>query len=125
MKHHLLQVLGVVACALLPAIPMAAAGQSAAPAHKAPASAKTVRTAWPPETITGKILKVDPAQKLLILQDHSGVTFDMRVTRSTRIQSGDQKLVLDKLASDTNKTVSVKFIPERFGDIARSVRITG
>ena len=49
----------------------------------------------------------------------------MRLTRSTRIQSGDQKLMLNQLANDTKMHVSVKFVPERSGDISRLVQITG
>jgi len=123
MKLHLLRALGISACALLLALPINAAEKSATPTHKA-SSSRTLRNAWSPETLTGKIISVDPAQDLVIMQDSGGIPFDLRVTKSTHIMAGDQKLTLDKLSSDLHKDVSVRFVPERSGDVARTIHIT-
>lgn len=88
-------------------------------------SVRTIRAAWPAETLTGKIMMVDPAQKLVIVQGPEGVPFDVLVTPSTRIKSGDQKLALKDLTLDKQKSVSIRFIPERAGDIARTIHVTG
>ncbi len=112
-------VLGVVACAWLAAA-VAAAGE------KPTAAGKAIRNAWPPETLSGKIMMVDSARNLLIMNGPDGVPFDMVVTPSTRITLGDQhKLALKDLSQDVQKNVSVQFKPERSGDIARSIQVTG
>ncbi|HTS25745.1 MAG TPA: hypothetical protein VMH81_07715 [Bryobacteraceae bacterium] len=120
------QLLGVAACALFLAIPMTAATKAPAKnPEKATQPAQSMQTAWPPETLSGKIVSVDPAQRLVIVQTADGVPFDMVINRSTRIESGSQKLTLDQLKSDTNRNVSVRFIPERSGDVARSIQLAG
>ena len=68
---------------------------------------------------------VDPAQHLVVVQDSSGIPFDMVVTGSTQIRSGNQKLTFGDLTSDINKNVSLHFIPERRGDVARSIQLNG
>ena len=87
-------------------------------------SAKTVRQAWPAETLTGQIVAVDPAMDLVIVKA-DGVPFDLDVRASTRIESGNQKLTLKDLSSDLKKNVSVHFVPERSGDVARSIQLMG
>lgn len=86
---------------------------------------KSIRAAWPAETLNGKIMIVDRAQKLVIVQGPDGVPFDVLVTPSTRIKSGDQELALKDLTLDKQKSVSIRFIPERAGDIARTIQVTG
>jgi hypothetical protein len=68
---------------------------------------------------------VDPAQNLMVVETPNGVPFDMVVNSKTRIKSGNQALTLKELTQDSNKTVSVKFIPERRGDVAKSIQIRG
>lgn len=119
MKGRLCYVLGAAACTLMLALPLSAADQ---PQSKV--AAKAVR-AWPAEVLSGTIMMVDPSQNLLIVKGPDGVPFDMVVSRRTRIESGNQKLTLDQLQSDKDKTVSVRFIPERSGDVANSIQITG
>jgi hypothetical protein len=101
--------LAAAACALA-AIPMAAAN---------------LPRGWPPETLSGKISMVDPGEKLVVVQTPDGVSFDMVVTGTTRIKSGDRTVPLNDLQQDVNKTVSVRFTPERRGDVARSIEIGG
>ncbi|HYW45210.1 MAG TPA: hypothetical protein VE959_20270 [Bryobacteraceae bacterium] len=84
-----------------------------------------MRKAWPPEAVSGKIAMVEPARNLVVVKGPDGVPFDVVVTAKTRIKSGDQAITLKDLTQDTNKTVSVKYIPERRGDVAKSIRISG
>jgi hypothetical protein len=120
-----LSFLASTACALLLALPLAAANGPATKANSPVTATTAMRTAWPSETLSGKITMVDPAQKLLVVQTSDGIPFDMLLTGRTRIRSGDQSVTLQDLSGDTNKTVSVKFTPERRGDVAQSINIGG
>jgi hypothetical protein len=102
------------ACAALLAAPLVAAPR-----------VSTERSSWAPETLQGTITMVDPAQHILVVQDASGVPFDMVVTHATNIRSGGHEMRLRDLHQDINQNVSVRFIPERRGDIARSIQLTG
>jgi len=111
---------------LLAALPLAVASATAAKTtHSKTTAASVGRSAWRPETMSGKIAKVDPGQKLLVIETPDRVPFDMLVTARTRIQSGGQTIALKDLTRDTNKMVSVKFIPERRGDVAKSIQLNG
>ena len=84
-----------------------------------------MRTAWPPETLSGKIANVDPERKLVMVKSPDGTFYDMVVTAKTRIKSGDRAVTLEDLTQDMNRSVSVKYTPERRGDMANSIRIGG
>ncbi len=114
------------ACALLLAVPAAASDQpKAAPVKAQAAKPAAARSAWPPETLSGKMTMVEPDQKLVVIQSAAGVPFDVVVTPKTHIQSGNQTLTLKDLAGYRNKNVSIKFVPERRGDVAESIHING
>jgi hypothetical protein len=145
MRNVKRSILAITACALCSAIPLAAANQPAAGKDqkttkteavnkkttkaKAPKKKMTktaaVRSAWPPETLSAKIAAVDPDRKLVVLETPDQVTYDMVVNAKTRITSGNQALPLQSLTQDKNKSVSVRFIPERRGDVASSIQISG
>jgi hypothetical protein len=126
MKRKFFKVLGAVASTLLLAFPLAAADQARPKSvEKTTHVAQSHPIAWPPETLSGTIATIDPAQHLVIIKGSGGVPYDMVVRRSTRIESGSQRLTLDQLQSDINKNVSVRFVPERSGDIARTIQIMG
>jgi len=114
------------ACALVLAIPASAADKTT-PAQAKTANSKTavMRTAWPAETVTGKLSLVDANHKLLVVKSTDGIPFDMLVTPRTRIHAGNQAVTLKDLVRDQDKNVSIKFVPERRGDVAESIRITG
>jgi hypothetical protein len=116
---------GAAICALLLAIPFTAAARSAAIAKTTAKTPAEVRNVWPPETISGTIASVDPDTKLVIIETQDGVPFDMILTPATRIQSGGQRLKRSDLSQDINKNVSIRFVPERRGDVAQSIRIIG
>ena len=125
-KLRLLTVAGA-AYALLCAIPVPAADKPATMPDK-PAKAvhsMQMRSTWPAETLSGKIAAVDANRKLLVVKDSNGVPFDMVVTPTTRIRSGDRALTLKDLAQDHDRSISVQFVPERRGDVAESIRING
>ncbi len=123
MSKRTLNWLEGLACAALLTVPLAARQPAA---HNTMTQSRVaVQSAWPPEELTGKIMMVEPAQHLLVVQDASGVPFDLVITPGTQIRSGNQGLNLEELSSDMNKGVSLQFIPERRGDVARSIQVNG
>jgi len=133
MKRKTWNAFGTAGCALLLAIAMTAADKPAPATHKAAThkaevhktAAKATVHRWRAETLSGKITAVDPANRLLVVKAADGVPFDMIVTHSTRIEFGSQALKLSDLASRTNQNASIHFVPERRGDVAQSIQITG
>ncbi len=116
--------MGTALCILVLLVPVfAAKKQSGTTGNQSVEPGKMTHGAWPAETLNGKIVSVVPADKLVIVQDANGVPFDMRVTRSTRMEAGKQRIKLDGLQADTGKSVSVKFKPERSGDIAQAIQV--
>jgi len=135
----------VAACALCAAAPLAAAGTTTAKsqakktavkesatkaataktAAKKTATASKKRSAWPPETLSAKIVSVDAARDVLVIQTPDQVDYDMTVNAKTRIESGGSKIALTNLAQDKNRNISVNFVPERRGDVARSIQVGG
>jgi hypothetical protein len=114
-KQTVLQALGAAACAFALALPLSAAPH-----------AKTERTmAWAPETLSGQIMMVEPAQHLVVVKGPDGVPFDIRVTPSTAIRANGQRQTLQDLRADIHNGVSVRFTPEGRGDVARSIHVKG
>jgi hypothetical protein len=106
----------VTACALFLTMPLIAANKTT--------KTTAVPNAWPQESLSGKIIMVNPAQKLVVVQTPDGVPFDLDVTATTRIKAGDRPVALKDLMQDIDKPVSVRFVPERRGDVARSIRLS-
>ncbi|HVN04393.1 MAG TPA: hypothetical protein VMT86_08250 [Bryobacteraceae bacterium] len=119
MRHKISAALTAASCVFLLAAPVLAANKPNKPMKSAE------RTAWPAETLSGKIVMVKPALKLAVVKGPDGVPFDMIVTHSTLIRANGQKLSLSGLSSDVNKKVSVKFVPEGRGDVARTIHVNG
>jgi len=121
--------LALMASALTVTIPLVAATVPSAntnsKSNKKTTKTAVMRTAWSPETISGRIFIVSPVDKLVVVETPNKVPFDVRVNSKTQIKFGDKTVTLNDLAQDTNKTVSIKFIPERRGDIARSIHLNG
>jgi hypothetical protein len=115
-----LSLLAAAACALLLVLPVGAKN----PPVTATIPGSATRGAWPAETLSGKITMVDPVQKIVVVQSN-GVPYDLMVTSRTKIESGGQTMSLDGLSSDINQGVSVRFTPERRGDVASSITIGG
>ena len=119
MKKNILIALAAAALVSIPAFCATAPTNS----KVAKTSRKTTRAAWRPETLSGKISMVDPARRLVVIQDSNGVPFDMVVKRSTQIKSANGTLKLTDLNSDMNRDASIKFVPERRGDVAETIRV--
>jgi hypothetical protein len=124
MKTRLFLGLCGAACLALLTLPAVAAVATDNAAQNQNSQAEA-RESWPPETLTGTISMVDPSQHILVIKGHDGVPFDMVIGRSTRIESGNQRLSLSALSQDLNHQVTVRFTPEGRGDIARSVNLNG
>jgi len=90
-------------------------------AAAAPAQASGVL--GPAETLTGKILMVVPDKDLLIVESDRGVPYNFVIRRSTRITAGGERLKLADLQNRVGEKVSVRFVPTRNGNIARSVEV--
>ena len=76
------------------------------------------------ETLSGSITSFDRVHRLLIVKASTGVTYNFVVRASARITSGTQRVKSEDLASQANKQASVKFVPTRRGNIARSIDIS-
>lgn len=76
---------------------------------------------WAPQNLNGTVSMVDPTMDLVVVKDSSGVPFDITVSRRTRIDKGTTR---EQLAQLTPKeSVSVHYVPESRGDIARTIEI--
>ncbi len=76
---------------------------------------------WAPQNLNGTVSMVDPKMDLVVVRDSSGVPFDITVSRNTRIDKGTTR---EQLAQLTPKeSVSVHYVPEARGDIARAIEI--
>lgn len=78
-------------------------------------------TRWAAQELKGTISMVDPQQDLVVVKDATGTPFDLRIGRSTRIDSGTQVVQLSQLSK--NESVSIRYIPEATGDFARTIQV--
>jgi hypothetical protein len=109
--------LSIALCA--PAL-WAATKTTSAPAN-ASAGHQATEQRWAAQDLSGTISMVDPKMNLVVVRDSSGVPFDIKVMRSTRIDAGAKREELSQLAP--NQSVSVHFVPEANGDIARTIQV--
>ena len=110
--------LSIALCA--PAL-WAATKTTSAPAN-ASAGHQATEQRWAAQNLKGTISMVDPKMNLVVVRDSSGVPFDIKVARSTRIDAGAKREELSQLAP--NQSVSVQFVPEANGDIARTIQVS-
>jgi hypothetical protein len=99
------------------------AGQVSQTVEKAGSREKAKGGAAKLETISGTITAVHKENQLLILTSSSGIPYNFKLTRSSRIEIGGQKGKFDDLANQTGKQASVEFLPLRGGNVARSVKV--
>ncbi len=99
---------------------------SIAVAQQEPSQKETTAPAalGPAETLSGSIMMVQPEKKILIVKSAAGVPYNFLVTPTTRITAQNQRLKLADLASRQDQRVTVRFVPTRRGNIARSVELT-
>ena len=123
MKRIMTSFLAGAACAL--ALVIAAAAADKPPVTSAIDHSTLIRSHWPSENLSGTITMADSKQDLVVVTGPDGVPFDMTITPRTHIWSGNRKVSLEDLEQYRNKHVSVHFVPERLGDVAESIRISG
>jgi hypothetical protein len=102
---------------------MAPARLSAQQEEKAAEAKPAAATLGPEETLTGKIALVEAKDKLLVVEGTGGVTYSFVVRPSTKITSAGQKAKLEELSGRKGASVTVRFVPTRRGNVARSVEI--
>ena len=121
MRKVFLSLLAVSMLALLGVTPSMAkqyktqASQAADPAVHALAG---------PQTISGTISMVVPANHLVIVKNAAGTPFDFRVAKFTKIDINGQKATLRQLSSEINNSVSVRFVPLTSGNLARTIKVS-
>jgi hypothetical protein len=96
-----------------------AAGKTAPAASAATAHPAVQR--WAPQNLNGTVSMVDPKLDLVVVRDSSGVPFDITVSRNTRIDKGTSREQLAQLTPQ--EMVSVHYVPESRGDIARTIDV--
>lgn len=99
--------------------PTVAAQEEAKEGKAAPAGALA-----PAQTLSGTIMMVDASKKILVVKGSGGVPYNFVLSPSTRITAGKERLKIADLASRTDKQVTVRFLPTRRGNLARSVEVT-
>ena len=122
MKRKLLMVLGVSFFICLAGVAGAQTGANAQVRKATQKSPSEQQVLAPAESLSGTIWIVDPAEHLVVVRDN-GIPYDFTVTPSTRIESSSGQLSLNQLTSMTSSKITVKFLPERRGDIAQSMMI--
>lgn len=121
MKKGICRAFGVVTLSFLTTA-LVVAETKPAPKTKTPAKVHALARV---ETVKGTIASVDMAKRLVVVKDSAGTPFDFKVTPATRIESSNHRLKMQDLNARTNASASVKFVPMRKGDLARSIEITG
>jgi ABC-type amino acid transport substrate-binding protein len=108
----------------LAAIAMLGFGVSVAPAAQgeAPKAESPKASAAKAETLTGTLTIVQADKKLVVVTNSSGIPFSFKVT-GTRITVNGQKAKLADLSSQTNKQATVKYVPSRSGNVAKTIEI--
>lgn len=124
MTNAMLRIFGAAITSLLLTVPLGAAATNSGTVQKAHSTAaSTAPSAWPAETLQGKVVMVDPAQHLIVVESQDGVPFDVKWSGATSLRSGEERLKPASIDTAMNKDVTVRYRPERAGDIATSVRI--
>lgn len=78
-----------------------------------------------PESLSGKIQMVVVDQNLVVVDGPNNVPYDLIVTPKTVIMIGSQRGTLESLSSRVGETVSVGFVPQRKGNYATRIEVTG
>lgn len=67
---------------------------------------------------------VDTDKKMLVVKDSDGVPLNFSLLKGTKITMGGKKAAMSDLSGASGKQVSVKFVPTRKGNSAKSVDIS-
>jgi hypothetical protein len=112
--------IGISMILCVPAI-FAATKTASAGASTNHAAAQQAIQRWAPQNLNGTVSMVDPNMDLVVVKDSSGVPFDFTVSRNTRIDKGTTREQIAQLTP--NESVSVHYVPEARGDVARRIDI--
>jgi hypothetical protein len=129
MKIKLRFLLGVSFSICLASVAWSQGAAPAMPRNGATAQSATAKAVSgkailaPAETLSGTIWMVDATNRIVVVRDANGIPFDFEVVPSTHIKSSTGRLTLRGLSSLTNSAVTVRFLPERRGDVAESIMI--
>lgn len=101
--------------------------------HAAPAAAPSAETGGEAagsgfgvaESISGKIQMVVPDQNLVVISGPNSVPYDLKITPKTVIVVGEKRGTIQSLGDQIGKTASVGFVPQRDGNYADRVEVTG
>ncbi len=107
-----------VVCAAAPAL-----GFREEKAQPASQEAAVAGALAPAQSLTGTIAMVDASKRFLIVKGASEVTCSFLLTASTRIMAGKERLKATDLPSRVGCKVTVRFVPTRTGNIARTLEI--
>lgn len=77
------------------------------------------------ESLAGTIEMVVPEQRLLVVTGPNGVPYDLIVGPKTVIVVGDKAGTLESLTAHVGMPVSVGFVPQRDGNHATRIEVTG
>jgi len=104
-------------CLILFALPLA--GQMETRLERVEAA----RNAWPMEQITGMITMVNPESNRISVTTPQGIPYNFKLNNRTTITAGMQYLLPMDLEQDVNRTVAVKYMPDRLGDFATEIQV--
>jgi len=124
MRNPSICVFAALSCLACLTMPMTAADEPSPTTSRAK-QVNGARHQWPAETMTGKITQVEPDHHLLIVESSDKVPFDLIITAKTRITAPARAVSMGDLVKDQGRTVTIQFIPERRGDVAVSIHISG
>lgn len=97
-----------------------------AAAAAAPAGEETAGSGFGvPESLSGKIEMVVLEQNLLVVSGPNGVPYDLIVGPKTLIVVGDKRGTLESLTAHVGMGVSVGFVPQKDGNHATRIEVTG
>jgi len=63
------------------------------------------------ETISGTLTIVSKDEGLIFVKSSEGITYDFKISGTTKIVAGGRKLMFDQLAPEVGKQVEVTFVP--------------
>ena len=77
------------------------------------------------ESLSGSVQMVVADQNLVVISGPNGVPYDLKITPKTVIVVGDHSATLETLAGQIGKPVSAGFVPQRNGNFATRIEISG
>lgn len=76
------------------------------------------------EDLSGTISRVDPTDKEVTVVGSNGVPYDFKITNRTLVELANNKIGMNELASESQKQVTVHFVPRTDGNLAENIKIS-